>query len=109
MNTENILCGNHWQVPGDRARVRNYTRSNALLGEKNTHITKQAIAQLKCPQDLRDHKLTLMGGDLSRPSAARTQSQFSHRRAGGVSALCSQLTEHPKSQTQPIPLMEQCA
>lgn len=34
MNRENILCGNHRQVPGDRARVRNYTCSNAFLGEK---------------------------------------------------------------------------
>lgn len=102
MNTENILCGNHQHVPGDQARVRNYTCSNASLGEKNWHITKWAIAQLKCPQDLREHRLTLTG-DLHMIYHGRVQPghkvSFPHRRQGRVLAPHSQLTEQPKSQT----------
>ena len=57
-----------------------------LSWEKKIDILlSRLIAQLKRPQDLRDHKLTLVGdlcGDLSQQSTARTQSQISPPQTG---------------------------
>lgn len=95
MNTENILCGNYEQVPGDQARVRNYTCSDASLGEKIDILLSRLVTQLKGSQDLRDHKLTFWVTCLA-VYHGREQpghNQISPRQSGQVSALRSQLTK----------------
>lgn len=91
------------QVPRDQASVINCTCSNTFLARKNWHITKQAIAKLKHPQDLRDHKMGDPHGDLSQQSSQDTMPNLAPQKAGFW-----QLSVEGAAQTEWVHLTEQC-
>lgn len=106
MNTKNIFCSNHGQVPGDQAAVINCTCSNTFLAGKNWHITKQAVAQTPTgsegPQD--GWPAWWLITTVSKAQPGHKVRSAPHRRAG-FRQLSADWAAHT---TEPVPLMGQC-